>query len=101
MKENWAQQNITLKDLKEIDIEVLGKIVQGLTLNDLKELSEDAQLVAFKQLGKYTGLPEDKLKSRANFAYKFFEVTYLNPFSSFVLLISITCSLLSSNFSSF
>uniref|UniRef100_A0A7M5V9F0 Uncharacterized protein n=2 Tax=Clytia hemisphaerica TaxID=252671 RepID=A0A7M5V9F0_9CNID len=73
MKENWTQQNITLNDLKEVDIEVLGKFVQGLTMDDLNELSDDVQLVAFKQLGKYTGLPEDKLKSRANLAYKYFE----------------------------
>lgn len=75
MKENWDQQNMDIKDLKEIDIEVLGKFVQGLTLDDLTSLSDEVKLIAIKKLGEHTGLPEDKLKSRANLAFQYFEVS--------------------------
>lgn len=74
MKANWKEQNLELKDLKEIDIDVLGKFVQGLTMDDLNGLSEDVQLIAIKKLGEFTGLPEDKLKSRANMAYQYLQV---------------------------
>lgn len=73
IKTSWKEQGITLQDLKEVNIEVLGKFVQGLTLTDLNGLSEDVKMMAIKKLGEYTGLPEDKLKSRANFGFKFFE----------------------------
>lgn len=81
MKQNWKEQNIEIKSLKEINIEVLGKFVQGLTMDDLKELPSDVKLVAFKKLGEFTGLPEDKLKARANFAFEYFEVSLLNSYN--------------------
>ena len=74
MKDNWKEQNVEINNLKEIDIEVLGKFVQGLTMSDLKELSSDVQLVAIKKLGEFSGLPEDKLKARANLAFQYFQV---------------------------
>jgi len=74
MKENWNQQGLDIKDLEEIDIEVLGKFVQGLTLDDLDGLTDDVKMIAIKKLGEHTGLPEDKLKSRANLAFQYFEV---------------------------
>lgn len=75
MKQNWKEQNVEMKSLKEINIEVLGKFVQGLTMEDLKELSSDVQLITFKKLGQFTGLPEDKLKARANLAFQHFQVS--------------------------
>lgn len=65
---------MTIQDLREVDMEVLGKFVQGFTKDDLESLSGEVKVIAIQKLGEYTGLPEDKLKSRANFAYNYLKV---------------------------
>lgn len=74
MKSNWKEQDIKLDNLQEVDMEVLGKFVQGFTKDDLNALSADIKVIAIQKLGEFTGLPEDKLKSRAYFAYNHLKV---------------------------
>ncbi|XP_057289695.1 uncharacterized protein LOC130612407 [Hydractinia symbiolongicarpus] len=71
VKDFWTHYNITGKNMTEAHIEILGKFVQGLTLDELKSLPKDVQRVAIQKLGQFTGLPEDKLKSRTYFALQY------------------------------
>ena len=67
-------QNQNITSLSEIDIEILGKFVQGFTMQELKKLPSGALDMAIRKLGEQTGLPEDKLKSRAYMAVEHFKV---------------------------
>jgi len=71
LKLYWKSQNKTMEDLQEVDVEIMGKFVQGLTLDDLKLLNDDAKQMAIKKLGEFTQLPDDKLEARAKFAYDY------------------------------
>ena len=64
--------------MDESDIELLGAFVQGLKMEDLNQLNETVIPMVIELLGKFDGLPEDKLKERAEFAFNFLKVSYLN-----------------------
>lgn len=67
IKEYWNETKKTLSTLDESDIELLGAFVQGLKMEDLNQLNETVIPMVIELLGKFDGLPEDKLKERAEF----------------------------------
>lgn len=71
MKRYWYEHNMKISDLTELDIEALGQFVQGFTVQELERIPGEAKVVALRKLGQYTGLPADKLKARAQFAFEF------------------------------
>ena len=74
IRQYWKLHNITISSLKESNIESLGKFIQGLTLDELNELPDPVKKIAIQKLGEFTGLPKDKLKARANFAFLYLKV---------------------------
>ena len=66
----------SLNTLEERDVEVLGKFAQGLMKEDLDDLDDKVKPMVIELLGKFDGLPEDKLEERAEFAYEFLKVSY-------------------------
>ena len=83
IKEYWTETKKTLSTLDESDIELLGAFVQGLKMEDLNQLNETVIPMVIELLGKFDGLPEDKLKERAEFAFSFLKVSYLNLTATF------------------
>lgn len=71
VKQYWQKLRKSLNTLEERDVEVLGKFAQGLMKEDLDDLDDKAKPMVIELLGKFDGLPEDKLEERAEFAYDF------------------------------
>lgn len=67
-------RNKSIENMDELDIEVLGSLVQGFATEELKKLPNAALNVAIKKIGEQTGLPEDKVKSFAFLAVENFKV---------------------------
>lgn len=76
VKQYWQKVRKSLKTLEERDVEVLGKFAQGLMKEDLDDLDDKVKPMLIELLGKFNGLPEDKLEERAEFAYDFLKVSY-------------------------
>lgn len=70
MKTYWSKNNRKFSDLKEFDIEMLGKFVQGFMIQDIWTMTKEVQLLVWKKLGEFSGLSAEKLKTRANAAYE-------------------------------
>lgn len=70
-KEYWETTGKTLSMLEESDIEMLGSFVQGFSLSDLKELKDEVKPMVIELMGKFEGLPVDRLKEVATFSFDF------------------------------